>query len=362
MSSYKKSSLPPKSMLYTECCKYENTKNKSIDMIPKLEEEIAQLTKDIDETFKTMASIDDENTRNYYAMMNKRDGLKKQIDEIKSKYGNMNFYIKNGEILDKYFNDLSGKSQTQKVNREELLSQFMVNTNDHYIREDIIDKSEDYCHKCNKYRELLYGDSVLTCPSCGDEVYTISGSYQLSYRDPPQENVHFSYHRLNHFKDHLARLQAQESTRIPQIVYDVILVEFDKEKKSNLADLDIDRVKKYLKKYISYGYNKYYENAYQIIYKLNGLTPLSIPKEIEEQLCNMFIMIETPFEKVRPPNRSNLITYPYVLYKFCQILKYTEYMKYFNLLKSNDKLNEQDKIWKKICVELDWQFYPTIRI
>ena len=353
---------PQKSMLYTECCKYENNKNKSIDMIPKLEEEMAELTKTIDATFKTISSIDDNNTRNYYMLLGKRNTLQSQIDEIKKTYGSMKFYIKNGDILDKYFNDLDGKSSQHRVNREDLLSQFLVNTNPHYIRDDIIDNSEDYCHKCNKYRELLYGDSVLTCPSCGDEIYTISGSYQLSYRDPPQENVHFSYKRLNHFKDHLARLQAQESTRIPQCVYDVILVEFDKEKKSNLAELDIKLVKKYLKKYISYGYNKYYENAHQIVYKLNGLTPLSIPKSIEEQLCNMFIMIEAPFEKVKSSDRSNIITYPYILYKFCQIREYTDYMKYFNLLKSEDKLNEQDKIWKKICKELDWTYYPTIRL
>ena len=73
-------------------------------------------------------------------------------------------------------------------------------------------------------------------------------------------------------------------------------------------------------------------------------------------------MIEAPFEKVKSSDRSNIITYPYILYKFCQIREYTDYMKYFNLLKSEDKLNEQDKIWKKICKELDWTYYPTIRL
>jgi hypothetical protein len=30
------------------------------------------------------------------------------------------------------------------------------------------------------------------------------------------------------------------------------------------------------------------------------------------------------------------------------------------LLKSRDKLKIQDKIWEKICEELDWPFYPSI--
>jgi hypothetical protein len=29
-------------------------------------------------------------------------------------------------------------------------------------------------------------------------------------------------------------------------------------------------------------------------------------------------------------------------------------------LKSRDKQHEQDKIWAKICAELNWQFIPSL--
>ena len=34
-----------------------------------------------------------------------------------------------------------------------------------------------------------------------------------------------------------------------------------------------------------------------------------------------------------------------------------DYAKYFKILKSETKLKEQEKIWKKICLELGWKYY-----
>ena len=45
-----------------------------------------------------------------------------------------------------------------------------------------------------------------------------------------------------------------------------------------------------------------------------------------------------------------------------EILGEDEMLEQFTLplLKSRDKLSVQDKIWKGICKELDWEFIPTI--
>jgi hypothetical protein len=81
--------------------------------------------------------------------------------------------------------------------------------------------------------------------------------------------------------------------------------------------------------------------------------------EVEEQLCNMFQKIQEPFERHCPPDRINFLSYSYVIYKFCQLLGYHEYLPYFSLLKSKDKLRTQDKIWKNICLDIGWKFYPS---
>ena len=59
-----------------------------------------------------------------------------------------------------------------------------------------------------------------------------------------------------------------------------------------------------------------------------------------------------PWIRYCPNNRSNFLSYSYVLYKFLQLLEFDEYLDYFNLLKSREKLAEADKIWKLICHEL----------
>ena len=60
-----------------------------------------------------------------------------------------------------------------------------------------------------------------------------------------------------------------------------------------------------------------------------------------------------------PPERKNFLSYSYVLHKFCELLEYDNLLCYFSLLKSREKLQEQDKIWKKICEELKWEYIPS---
>ena len=54
------------------------------------------------------------------------------------------------------------------------------------------------------------------------------------------------------------------------------------------------------------------------------------------------------------------LSYSYVIHKFIQLLGIDEYLEYFPLLKSREKLYQQDKIWKNICLELDWLFIHSI--
>jgi hypothetical protein len=43
-----------------------------------------------------------------------------------------------------------------------------------------------------------------------------------------------------------------------------------------------------------------------------------------------------------------------------QLLEQDQYLESFQLLKSRDKLLVQDSIWKKICVDLGWEFIPSL--
>jgi hypothetical protein len=150
---------------------------------------------------------------------------------------------------------------------------------------------------------------------------------------------------------------AKESTEIPEEVYAHIRHELDKQKFTNLKLLDLDYIKKVLK---SLNLTQYYEHSSYIISKLSGLPPPTISREMEERLRHMFEKIQSPFERHCPPDRINFLSYSYILHKFCQLLELDEFIKYFTLLKSREKLRIQDKIWKKICKDLRWEFIPSI--
>ena len=74
----------------------------------------------------------------------------------------------------------------------------------------------------------------------------------------------------------------------------------------------------------------------------------------------MLKVIQSPFIKHCPKDRKNFLSYSYVLHKFIQLLGLDEYLVNFPLLKSREKLYQQDKIWKMICQELNWEFIKSI--
>jgi predicted amidophosphoribosyltransferase len=122
-------------------------------------------------------------------------------------------------------------------------------TDPNHVSTPSYNHSDEICPDCGVYRELVTAEALLICPRCGDEIRAIMESDKPSYRDPPHESMYFAYKRINHFKEHLAHCQAKETTKIPQEIYDIILIEFKKEKKTNLATLTPSKVKKYLQKY-----------------------------------------------------------------------------------------------------------------
>ena len=73
-----------------------------------------------------------------------------------------------------------------------------------------------------------------------------------------------------------------------------------------------------------------------------------------------FIAMQPAFEKHCPKDRKNFLSYSYCLYKFFQLLGFEDYLNSFTLLKGRDKLHRQDQIFRKICVELNWEFVPSI--
>ena len=215
----------------------------------------------------------------------------------------------------------------------------------------------EHCSGCNVAREEISSEGILVCPKCGSEEYSLVVSDFPSFRDPPKERNNYAYKKINHLNEILNQFQAKESTMIPEEVMNEVVLEIRKRRISNIADLTEKEIREILKKL---GRSKYYEHAAHILSRLNGNPPPTITPEIEEKIRAMFQEIQAPFLLYCPNDRTNFLSYSYILYKFFELLDLDEYKVYFPLLKSRDRLIAHDHIWAKICDYLKWEFIRSV--
>jgi hypothetical protein len=243
--------------------------------------------------------------------------------------------------------------------RDKLLEQYLLKVHPEHVRGTNEIENDPYgeCEKCRKEMIFSANEAVFTCTECGFQEFVLVDSDKPSYKDPPREVSYYAYKRINHFNEWLAQFQAKESTEIPQEVYESICAELKKERILDYRTLSRQKVREILKKL---KYNKYYEHVPHIINRLNGQNAPVMSREVEEKLRYMFKEIQPSFQKNCPKDRSNFLSYSYVLYKFCELLELDEYLSSFPLLKNRDKLYVQDKIWEKICADLAWQFIRSV--
>jgi hypothetical protein len=213
-------------------------------------------------------------------------------------------------------------------NREKLLTDYLQIVSPEKVKPqyDEIEDTFGECAQCGAEMILSMNEAFLACSTCGHQLPLLIDSDKPSYKDPPREVSYYAYKRINHFNEWLAQFQAKESTEIPQEVYDSIMMELKKERITNIAALKPSKLRDILKKL---GLNKYYEHNAHILNRLSGQTAPVMSRENEERLRFMFREIQPSFQRHCPPDRSNFLHYPYVLYKFCELLELDEFLPCF---------------------------------
>lgn len=243
--------------------------------------------------------------------------------------------------------------------RNDILKQYLNEVEREGPVELTMNPDYDPCPNCHKrftwIVEEVHSDKI--CRECGYSEYYLGEEVGFKEEQEMEKNIVYSYKRENHFNEWVSQFQAKESTTVPSEVIEQLRNEFKKQKIKDLAEITHEKVKTLLKKLDK---SKYYEHVPYITTILNGIQPPTMPQALEDKLRLMFHQIQKPFEKHKPPNRKNFLSYSYVLYKMCELLGEDDYLKCFPLLKSTEKLYVQDTIWKKICDELEWEFYKTI--
>lgn len=360
--------------------------------IPEFKQQITVLQEKLSQT---------TNVTEIWRIEQKIETLQKKISQLENNDEIMDYYLRTGSILFDYYDvqeqiqqgrgadtrrtrakpgsilailddiarheDVSGCTQPapvggaggeQPLQRNDLLNKYLVSENPSMVYQDEVVTEDEwtYCDECGTEMTICVNEAVLTCPGCGHQEHILIDSDKPSYKDPPREVAYYAYKKINHFNEWLAQFQAKESTDIPQEVYDQILIQLKKERITSMSALKPSKLREILR---GMGKSKYYEHIPHIINRLNGQNAPFMSREDEERLRHMFREIQPAFKRHMPKGRRNFLSYSYVLYKFCELLEMDEFLPCFSRLKNREKLIMQDRIWCKICAEMQWQYLKT---
>ena len=344
--------------------------------IPQLQEEVTNLKSHLKTLPKTQ--ID--------AIMETKDKIKEKKKQIKSmQKEKQDYFLNNSKYIFDYFESkqqISSGEPPQNVNvlnsffkvkssdpekqdvakymqAKKLYQDYWYNVNNEFT--NVLDYyvNCDVCEVCLKGEMVAQEDEgVMICNNlqCGRFISHIVDNSKPNNKEPPNEVSYTAYIRLNHFKEILSQFQAKETTQIPEEVINQIKARIKKERITDMKEINYDKMREILRKL---GLNKYFEHI-QYINSLFGIKPPIMNEELHETLCVLFIEIQKPWAVHCPPNRTNFFNYTYTLYQLCVLLDQTQYLPFIPMMKDREKQLEQDMIWKKVCEDLDWEFFATV--
>jgi len=183
--------------------------------------------------------------------------------------------------------------------------------------------------------------------------------------------------RENHFRECLNQLQAKQKNNLSgDVLMQVWMVLQDRHGVTKPEDVELFMIRPALKELerrvkalcsfaglSSVGVTnprKLYEHYVLIYTRLSGKPPPRLTPKRESNMFMMFRAIQKPFERHCPADRTNFLSYNYCLYKFCQLMGYTDFLRHITLLKRDAKLSACDDIMKKIFADLGWTWIPTL--
>lgn len=212
------------------------------------------------------------------------------------------------------------------------------------------------CSECFE-NELHYHPQLdlLKCSYCGKEfVYEEPINYKRSSRRMVMARRFSSdfYKRVVHFRFWLKRIQGKEKNKVTaKVVQDVadLLI------KDNCRGVHYWVIRNALKRL---GYQEFYDNSVYIMSRIRGTPLVSLTKNQETVLVQMFMELEQVFSSLRH-SRVNMLSYPYVIKKLCELKGWNAMARIIPTLKSHTRIILQDELWRKICEQKQWRFIPT---
>lgn len=233
------------------------------------------------------------------------------------------------------------------------------------ISKKIHEVSYEVCH-CSHKMIIDPKSSALICQSCGSEKElqgTVFEDSQFYYQEG-QRTKHGTYDPSKHCRFWVERIQARETTEIPQKVIQAITKCIKRDRIKTKSRITCDQIRKYLRET---GNTKYNEHVPLIRKIITGITPEQL-LDYERQLINIYFdKAIRIFDEIKPDDKTNCPYHPYFIYKIIeQILKKQRIRKNKILscihLQSRETLIENDRSWEIICERIpEFTYVPTDR-
>ena len=228
----------------------------------------------------------------------------------------------------------------------------------HKVTEDTYDVCE-----CGTKMAIQSNSSEMMCLRCGMMTKLIGSVTEESQLFAQEGNrvAHGSYDPSRHCKFWIERIQAKESTVIPEEYINRIKESIKKDRLSNLKNISVKQFRMYLKQNDLSKLNDHIPLIKKII---TGYIPPQLTHMEMQLLFIYFDKATKTYEAIKPNNKKNSLYYPFLIYKILDIIIKDEAKKRGLLssihLQSYETLVENDTIWQQICAENKcFEYRPT---
>lgn len=219
----------------------------------------------------------------------------------------------------------------------------------------------DTCKSCQQRMQLHSENAILVCGNCGNtEQFVDSIQSFTSYGgDNASAQSNYSYLRVSHFEDWIAKSQGLETTQVSEELLQQIMEDMYKHGVRSEASINRHTVRKSLARL---GQQRKYDHVVQITSRLTNKAPPRMTPQMEEECRVLFLAVQSVWTKIRDKiskgRRKNFMSYSYILHRFMRMLRYDKFVPCYSLLKGEEKLQLQDAFWAEICSELGWEVEP----
>ena len=196
---------------------------------------------------------------------------------------------------------------------------------------------------------------VMVCAQCGcHEIYQDYITYTNKSRklDVARKLSDNFYKRVVHFRYWLKRIQGKERHRVTSQEIEQVRQLLLKE---NHQGIHYWNVKNCLHKL---GLQRHYNHCVYIMSQLRGRPLVTMTRNQEQILVEMFMKLQDSFVLLSH-TRVNMLSYPFVIRKLCELKGWFNMARIIPTLKSNLRIMMQDDLWRKICESKGWRFIPT---